>query len=193
MADATNSTAHRSVPTKEYISNHYRPMVREILSSASAGWQLISATKAATQAGTAIVAQCAKAAEAQRQSARIRPYIQFLADDPSESAQKKRESVSQAIGLIHTFSTTPLPVPIASLGDDHSTLFINHCGFYGDIELDGENLEYFLRWTDPDGTEKEEYGEEPAEGDRIPPKLLFRLYSQLGLGPIKGIPIAART
>lgn len=179
MAETTNSTATRNVPTRDYISKYYRPMMQEVLSSAAAGWQLISTTKAATQGSAAIVAQCPKAAEAQRQSARIRPYIQFLADDPSENAQKKRESISQAIGLIHTFSTTPLPMPIASLGDDHSTLFISHNDFYGDIELDGDNLEYFLRWTDPDGTPREEYGEESAEGDRIPPKLLFRLYSQL--------------
>ncbi|HET9129658.1 MAG TPA: hypothetical protein VFO86_01855 [Terriglobia bacterium] len=175
----TESTTAATSPTREYIARNYGSTLKEIFSTASTAWQLMSETKAATLKPSAMVAISPKAAEAHRQTERIRPYICFLFDDQSEGAERKRESIKNAINLIYTFSTSPLPIPIASIGDQNSSLFIKEGDFYGDLELAGNSIEYFLKWKDADGSEKEAYGEEELEGDRIPPKLLYHLYSHL--------------
>ncbi|NUQ19288.1 MAG: hypothetical protein HOP95_12730 [Sphingomonas sp.] len=176
MSDDTKAAI---APTRDYIARHYTSTLKEMLSTASTAWQQISETKAATQKPSAIIAISPRAAEAHRQSSRIRPYICFLSQDKSEEAERKRESIKNAINMIYTFSTSPLPLPIASMGEDYSSLFIREGDFYGDLELSGGFVEYYLKWTDPDGKEREEFGEEAIEDDRIPPKLLYHLYSHL--------------
>lgn len=175
----SNNTNAASAPTRDYIARNYVSALKEMLSTASTAWQLISETKASSPKPNAIVAMSPKAAEAHRQSARIRPYICFLSDEASEDAERKQEGIKNAINLIYAFSTSPLPIPIASMGEQNSSLFIREGDFYGDLELAGDTIEYFLKWTDADGAENEKYGEELIEGDRIPPTLMYHLYSHL--------------
>ena len=124
----------------------------------------------------AVVRKSPKAAEADRQIERIRSLL-VLYDEHGEHRAKLSESIGTSISLLNSFVTLPLPIPVASDGEDDGTsLFINTDELYGDLEISGNTIEYYLR-SKLGGQETEIYDIEEAEEGRIPPRLLGRLYT----------------
>lgn len=124
----------------------------------------------------AVVRRCPKSAEAERQAQRIKGLL-TLYDKDDEHRAKLVESIGTSIGLLHSFVTMPIPIPVASDGEDEGTsLFINTDELYGDLEISGKTIEYYLR-SKLSGQESEIYDVEEVEEGRIPPRLLGCLYT----------------
>jgi hypothetical protein len=71
--------------------------------------------------------------------------------------------------------TGPIPVPVAGWKPEGPSLFFDQEGFYGDLEIAGNNIEYFLKWVE-DGVPKEVFGAEDVSEGYLPPNLLAYLY-----------------
>ncbi|MGN6691722.1 MAG: hypothetical protein ACTHJU_12340 [Sphingopyxis sp.] len=131
---------------------------------------------AATSHSTAAVVQiCEKSAEAQRQIERVRSLSSLCLNDKANS-DKCLSSISSTVSLIGAFLTSPIPIPVAS-GDDEgdTSLFLEGEGIYGDMEISGKQIEYYLKF-ERDGHSTEYFGTEDIEDGFIPPKLLTRLF-----------------
>ena len=137
-----------------------------------AGQSYWAATCATT---SAIYHVSEKSAEAQRQIDRIRSLWDLCQGD-DETSQKCINSVSSAVSLIGAFLTSPIPIPVASAGEDGQTsLFIDGENFYGDLEINGDSIEYYIKF-DTDGDSVEYFNSEKIEDGFIPPKLLTHLF-----------------
>lgn len=124
----------------------------------------------------AVVRKAPKAAEVDRQVERITSLLEAHRQGSDQSA-KLVESIGTSIALLHSFVTLPLPVPIASDGeDDGASLFIDTEHLYGDLEISGSTVEYYLRSKTGD-FQNEIYDVEDVEDGRIPPRLLGCLYT----------------
>ncbi|MBY4636442.1 hypothetical protein K5P26_04720 [Sphingopyxis sp. XHP0097] len=123
----------------------------------------------------AVVYVCEKSAEAQRQIDRVRS-LSAICINNRISSEKCLKSVSSAVTLIGAFLSSPIPIPVASGSEDGDTsLFLDDDGVYGDIEISGTQVEYYLK-IDRNGNEMEYFGTEEIEDGFIPPKLLTRLF-----------------
>lgn len=112
--------------------------------------------------------------EVSRQISRLKPYLTcFEAEDEESNAM--RENINSAIGILHNFASIPFPVPMLSLGQENSTLFIKTDNVYGDIEIKDGNVEYLVE-ENSGGQKSSYYGEEKLEPGRLPSKLLVLLY-----------------
>jgi len=86
------------------------------------------------------------------------------------------ESINACVSMIGHFASTPVPIPVASwTAGKGASLFFDMDGFYGDLEVDGTEVEYFLKWSD--GTHQQEvFDSEAVEDGKIPPRLLVHLF-----------------
>ena len=119
-----------------------------------------------------------KAAEARRQIERVRllSHRCSLVPDPG-AAEQVRKSVESCIALIGSLLTSPIPIPIASGGEDcGASLFFHGNGLYGDLEINGQTIEYYLKSTTEDGIQ-EIFDSETIDDGFVPPKLLGHLFS----------------
>jgi hypothetical protein len=119
-----------------------------------------------------------KAVEAFRQIERARTLSTRCAglNDPA-AEEMQRISVESCIALISSLLTSPMPIPVASSGSEcGATLFFNGAGLYGDLEIKGRIVEYYLKSTTEAGTQ-EIFDSETIDDGFIPPKLLGHLFS----------------
>ena len=119
-----------------------------------------------------------KAVEAFRQIERARTLSTRCSglNDPAAEAMQ-RTSVESCIALISSLLTSPMPIPIASGGSDcGASLFFNGDGLYGDLEIKGRVVEYYLKSRTEAGTQ-EIFDSETIDDGFIPPKLLGHLFS----------------
>jgi hypothetical protein len=127
-----------------------------------------------TSAHFVISCSSPKAAEANRQVERLK-----LAKDFAEAKGMAvdTDGLVSSILLLQNLVTGPIPVPVASWDPESgASLFITQGDFYGDLEVSGNTIEYFLRWTE--GQEPQEvYDSEQIEDGRLPPRLLTHLFS----------------
>ena len=124
----------------------------------------------------AIHAISEKAVEANRQVERVKSLRSICtAASPMDDVQI--ESIASAINLIGSFFTSSLPIPVASSGSDGgTTLFIESDDFYGDIEIRGKSVEYYIK-SCRNNKQIEIFDNEELEGGYIPPKLLVNLFA----------------
>ena len=124
----------------------------------------------------AIYAISEKAIEANRQVERVKSLRSMCtAESPMDDVQI--ESIASAINLIGSFLSSSLPIPVASSGSDGgTTLFIESDDFYGDIEIRGKVIEYYLK-SYRNNKQVEIFDNEELEGGYIPPKLLTNLFA----------------
>lgn len=117
-----------------------------------------------------------KAAEAQRQIDRIRSISTTCLDDSAES-KNKAESVGTTISLITALLTGPVPIPVASRGEGTiASLFFDGNDFYGDLEVNGKSVEYYIKAKRGD-SEFEIFDVEDVKDGYIPPRLLAHLFA----------------
>ena len=117
-----------------------------------------------------------KAQEAQRQIERVRSLASIPEDDASTLTVREKSIVS-TISLIQSCFSGPLPIPVASSGSEGgATLFFETDGIYGDLEINGSTVEYYLRCSRA-GEVVEVYDSEEIEVGYFPPKLLTALFS----------------
>lgn len=170
--------------------NEERSMTYQIRSIMNDGWKAVGQVMAAADtfgsptawaitwnlSRPAIVRKAPKAVEVDRQVERITGLLETHKEAGDQSA-KLVESIGTSIALLHSFVTLPLPVPIASDGeDDGASLFIETEHLYGDLEISGKTVEYYLR-SKANGFQSEIYDIEDVEDGRIPPRLLGCLYT----------------
>lgn len=124
---------------------------------------------------SAVVQICEKSAEAQRQIERVRSLSSLCLNNKAAS-DKCLSSISSTVSLIGSFLSSPMPIPIASGdGEGDTSLFLEGEGVYGDMEISGKRMEYYLKF-EKDGNSTEYFGTEDIEDGFIPPKLLTRLF-----------------
>jgi hypothetical protein len=127
-------------------------------------------------AGDARVYVSSKVQETGRQVARVQS-LQSDFEAGSAEAKLLSESIASSISILNSLVPMPIPVPIAAGGDSTSTtLFFEDAEFYGDIEISGNEMEYFLKHRFG-GAPMETYDVETVELGKIPPRLLARLFS----------------
>lgn len=127
----------------------------------------------------AIYQESHKAAEAQRQISRTQ-VLQHRCDEMENPDAQKRMSASieTCISLLSSFATVPLPIPVASSGRDcGTTLFFQDGNIYGDLEINGKSVEYYVKSTKAGEEDIAYYDTEEIEEGFIPPKLLYHLLS----------------
>ena len=131
--------------------------------------------KTSTYAAQAGIYQLSpKAAEIERQVERLKAAREFCEDGMLNLGSVNDLSLS--IELLQSLSIGPLPVPIAGWSKESGpSFFFDQAGFYGDLEITEEGVEYFLKWGS-DGEKKEVYGTEPIKKGKFPPQLLSHLY-----------------
>lgn len=121
---------------------------------------------------TAIYCGHFKASEATRQMERVRQINERVMSDQDTSALQVK-SIASTISLISNMIVGPIPIPVASSGEDgEATLYFDDDVLYGDIEIRGDRIEYLLKTKGGD----EIFDEEEIESGLIPPRLLFNLY-----------------
>jgi hypothetical protein len=113
-----------------------------------------------------------KAQEAKRQFERVR-MVGFSTSDLDEDGKALlASSISNSVSMLGHMINGPIPIPVAGRGEEGgTTLFFDEADFYGDLEVNGSTVEYFVRLA---GTE--EFGAEEIVDGRVPPKLLGLLY-----------------
>ena len=123
-----------------------------------------------------------KAAETARQIDRIKPYL-LWADESSEATIDK-ESLNQTIGLLNLLSSTPSPVPMLAIDNDGLASFYLSCdGHSIEAVIENNELEYLYSLG-----ENDQFHNEKIENGKIPPKLLYFLYSQFAKNKVKSEP-----
>lgn len=127
-----------------------------------------------TCAVTAAYQIAPKAAEVTRQIERLRT-VKEIAPDQGFSAEQLRD-VDTSVKLLSHLMTGPIPIPVAGWKPEGPSLFFDQNGFYGDLEIAGDSVEYFLKWVDR-GELKEVFGTEDVSEGYLPPNLLAHLYS----------------
>lgn len=126
-------------------------------------------------AAPAICHESEKSAEARRQIDRVLSLMDLCQENHGIS-EKCKESVASAVSLIRAFLTSPIPIPVAAAGENNqASLFISDGDFYGDLEISGDNIEYYIKFNF-NGENIEYFNSEKIEGGFIPPKLLGKLY-----------------
>ena len=139
--------------------------------NAGASW-----ASSATVCRHAIYATSEKALEANRQIERVNS-LKAICKAASAADQVQIESIASAIDLIGSFFSSRFPIPVASSGSDGgTTLFIESDDFYGDIEIRGKLIEYYLK-SRRNNKEIEIFDNEELESGYIPPNLLISLYA----------------
>lgn len=126
----------------------------------------------------AYVREDPKATEAQRQIARARSIAHRSVDleDP-EAQETQRKSIETCISLIWSLMTGPIPIPVASSGEEcGATLFWQGSGVYADLEISGDTVEYYLKSITDEG-EQVVFDTETVEYGFVPPRLLAHLFS----------------
>lgn len=115
--------------------------------------------------------------ECSRQLERIRTFKEWMKTIDLKDSERDwlLKSLKTASNIIECTVHTPAPIPIASATvGEGASLFINDGFLYGDIEIDGSEVEYFLKPSDKLSDEIYDV-EETIEG-RLPTKLLAALY-----------------
>lgn len=161
---------------REYAQQQYAPAAAHVFSSVSnAVEHCFRSFGSSTQLQSPVYVACtySKAEEAARQIGRLKPYLSL-----GEQDSERDKNIYTAIGILNNLCVGPLPVPVASIGDENSTLFYDRPNFYGDIEIKDNKAEYYLRWRDND-KDKEIYGEENINNEFLPINLLAHLYQHL--------------
>lgn len=139
--------------------------------SASSSWAFTP-----TACNHAVYAISEKAMEANRQVERVKS-LKALCGATNSPNPVQIESISSAIDLIGSFFSSSFPIPVASSGSDGgTTLFIESDDFYGDIEIRGKSIEYYLKSKRND-EEFEVFDNEELESGYIPPNLLISLFT----------------
>jgi len=172
------ATAHRP------ITEQARPVLSESLRAAAEGF--LSATSRArnwscTYAAlplSAIHRSSEKAIEAQRQIERVQSLNALCSFGPQTTEDEERvESIASSVALLSSFITSPIPIPVASSGTDlGTTLFFGDDDFYGDLEIKGKSVEYFLK-IKRNGAENEVFDTEEIKNGFVPPRLLSCLFA----------------
>lgn len=115
-----------------------------------------------------------KCFEAQRQIDRIKSLSSTCADNTADN--NCLESISSTVSLISAFLTSPVPIPVAGSGEEGETaLFLKDDDFYGDLEISGNTVEYYLKFSSG-MSDLEFFDSEEIQDGFIPPKLLTRLF-----------------
>lgn len=116
-----------------------------------------------------------KMAEATRQIERLTIARQYA--ENRDNALDDVEGITSCMSLLGHFAVGPIPVPVASwTAGEGPSLFITTDNFYGDLEVEGNQIEYFLRW-DQAGQPVEIFDTETVNEGRVPPRLLAHLFS----------------
>ena len=124
---------------------------------------------------SAIYRTCPRAAEASRQIERAKSLSAREYGTASLNELQLR-SVASCVALISDFSRGPFSIPIASSGEDgEATLFIDDNLLYADIEISGNEVEYYFRSKCKNGVEV--FDTEEMEDGYIPPRMLASLYA----------------
>lgn len=169
------------------ITEQTRPTIYDSIRAASTA--IFSGTQSITNVSYATVGSvdCAvykrseKAFEAKRQIDRLKS-LTCVHSSGSEEDNLCLDSITSSISLIGSFLTSPVPIPVASSGSDGATtLFFEDDDFYGDLEVRGKFVEYYIKYAEKDGS-KEVYETEPLGNGYIPPKLLTCLFSYYARG-----------
>lgn len=128
---------------------------------------------AATQ--PAIYAFTEKSAEAARQIERIKSIASTCQND-GENSEMRRDSFASSISIITSLLSGPIPIPVASRGEEGcASLFFEGEGFYGDVEIKGKFLEYYLK-SMKNGFTRETFDCEEIKDGYIPTRLLTNLF-----------------
>ena len=97
--------------------------------------------------------------------------------DSADAKEQQRESMNTCISLINMLVTGPIPIPIASSGSEcGATLFFQDDHVYGDLEINGNLVEYYLKEKTDDGF-REVFDSESVTDGFIPPRLLGHLFA----------------
>lgn len=86
-----------------------------------------------------------KAVEANRQIERIKSIASICKkDSPVDGVCL--DSIASSVAFIGSLVSSPLPIPVASSGSDGcTTLFFDGNDFYGDLEVRGKSIEYYIK------------------------------------------------
>lgn len=122
----------------------------------------------------AVVQADQKSVEAQRQVERLKSLSLYY--DDADDCERRAESVLSAVSLLGALIPGPIPIPVASCGvEGGASLFISSENFYGDLEIIGKNVEYYIKFNCK-GKGVEYFDTEEIKEGFVPPKLLSRLF-----------------
>jgi hypothetical protein len=117
-----------------------------------------------------------KALEANRQIERVKS-LASLCKSGTRSDQDCVVSIGTSVALIGSLICGPVPIPVASSGESGCTsLFFGDLNFYGDLEVRGKFIDYYLKGKSK-GADIEVFDSEEVKNGQVPPKLLFHLYT----------------
>ncbi|WP_300536948.1 hypothetical protein [Sphingosinicella sp.] len=134
-------------------------------------------TSASVQSSSLAVHEVSqKAVEAHRQIERVKSLIQLEFQEKAIQ-EKTIESIASSVFLIGSFLTGPMPIPVASSGSNGgTTLFFGEDEFYGDLEVNGRFVDYYLKF-EMNGDPVEVFDTEEIPEGSVPPKLLTCLFT----------------
>lgn len=117
-----------------------------------------------------------KAVEANRQIERVKS-IASICKKGGAIDDVCLESIASSVTFIGSLVTGQIPIPVASSGSDGcTTLFFDDDDFYGDLEIRGKSIEYYIK-SKTRGKDVEVFDSEDMENGFIPPKLLIHLFA----------------
>ena len=170
IAHAERPITEFALPSWKTVAGTLAPIGTNI--TGQTAWGLSDATPQA-----AIYCRSEKAVEAQRQIDRVRSLSVLCKTSSGQDDKQQLESIASSVALIGSFLLSPMPIPIASSGSDNrTTLFFQDENFYGDLEINRNEIEYFLKRKTNEGP-IEIYDCEEIEDGKVPPRLLMFLFS----------------
>lgn len=168
-----------SIPEDPSEGSTQIPFNPQLVSSDTSGWsgaRLYGYTLSPLAPRAMIVRDDPRTAECRRQMERLK-WVREAGDDADPNYGRLLESIQSSQDLLCHIVALPLPVPIASNGEEGCTsLFFDFDGLYGDVEVNGNRVEYYLKSANLPGT-GEVIGEEEIADNRIPPNLLIHLFA----------------
>ncbi len=119
-----------------------------------------------------------KSVEVIRQARRLDAYREWASREARESIDisELTKSIETAQKLLNHTLSTPIPVPVASTGADGSAnLLFSDSQVYGDIEIQGDDIEYYLK--EKGLKVRETYSSEVVSDNKLPYGLFAILYA----------------
>lgn len=115
-----------------------------------------------------------KSAEVQRQIERLVSFRRWL-EEGSENQEKAFASINTAIRILNSTLYSQTPVPVASTNSaGTASLFIDDAQIYGDIEINGNEIEYYIKGKI--GDQREIFDVESMPSELMPANLLGIMY-----------------
>lgn len=185
VTDAVTAPESKSSASAQYLIRHHASSLGSELARSILTSTLSDVWRNACLSTMAIVEPAGrvnswKYQESLRQADRLSSIREWYGKVQSaEMAMKTAVSCKNAVALLNSAISSPAPVPIASANEEGgASLFIDDSIIYGDIEINGEEVEYYLK-SKVDN--KEYYSIEKMNTDLPPPGLwglLFGAYAR---------------